>query len=62
MRFALVQVLANQGFVNLPFRRNNQGNGLTNRLGGTVAKQAFGSLVPTGNDALRGFANDRILG
>ena len=60
--FAAPNFFQNDGLFPQPLRRQQPQNGLANHLGGRVAKHAFGSRVPTGNDTVQRLADDGLVG
>ena len=51
----------NFAFLALPVRGDHKCDGLTDRLASRVAKYAFGTFVPTCNDAVETFATDDVV-
>jgi hypothetical protein len=59
--FPSSNVLQNAVFLVESVRRNQQGDGLTDRFLSAEAKQSFRATVPTGHDASEIFADDGVI-
>src|SRR5687768_8968673 len=60
--FAPANAAENAGFFVGALGRDENGDVLADGFVGSIAKDAFGAAVPTGNDAVKVFADDRVVG
>src|SRR5665213_1494004 len=58
----MLEVGQNSRLLVLPVGWNEHGNGLADGLRLRVAEETFRTLVPTGDDAVKVFADDGVIG